>query len=94
MAWCLLRKDLDRLSEVISLVTAPVLPKACQEALMLKWMLTHSGFEGLPDYISSVYAQRASQFIYDIQTGKPEAEMSRLYGDTYWFYYYYRYRHE
>ena len=91
VAWCLLRKDLDRLSEVISLVTAPALPKACQEALMLKWMLTHSGFEGLPDYISSVYATRASQFIYDIQTGKPESEMRRLYGDTYWFYYYFRY---
>ena len=92
LAWCLLNKDLDRLIEVISLVTAPALPKACQEALTLKWLLTHNGFEGLPEYISGIYAQRAGQFIYDLQSGKTEEQMRKQYGDTYWFYYYYRYR--
>ena len=92
LAWCLLRKDLDRLTEVISLVTAPALPKACQEALLLKWVLTHNDFTGLPEYISRTHVQRISQFISDIQSGKNEQQMHARYGDTYWFFYYYRYR--
>lgn len=92
LSWCLLRKDLDRLAEVIVLVTAPALPKACQEALLLKWMLTHDSFEGLPGFISSAYVQRISQFLIDIRSGKTEDQMRAQYGDTYWFYYYYRYR--
>ena len=92
MAWCLLRKDLDRFVECISMVTAPTMPKAYQEALLLRWVLTHSDFGGLPPYLSPVHAQRISRFIADYQARRPEAEMRREYGDTYWFYYYYRYR--
>jgi hypothetical protein len=92
LAWCLLRKDLDRLTEVISLVTAPALPKSCQEALLLKWVLTHNDFNGLPEYISRTHVQRISMFISDIQSGKTEEQMRAKYGDTYWFFYYYRYR--
>lgn len=92
MAWCLLRKDLDRFVECISMVESPAMPKAYQEALILRWVLTHSDFNGLPAYISPVFAQRISNFINDSRAGKTESEMQRLYGDTYWFYYYYRYR--
>ena len=93
LSWCLLRKDLDRFAECITLLEkAPVMPKSYQEALLLRWTLTHSDFEGLPSYLSRGYAQRISHFIADAQAGKPEAEMQRAYGDTYWFYYYYRYR--
>lgn len=92
MAWCLLRKDLDRFVELISLVDAPAMPKVYQEALLLRWVLTHSNFDGLPTYISLAHAQRISQFITDIQAQTSEAEMQRKYGNTYWFYYYYRYR--
>ena len=92
MSWCLLRKDLDRFVECISMVTAPSMPKTYQEALLLRWVLTHNDFEGLPPYISRAYAQRISQFITDSRAGKTEDQMRRDYGDTYWFYYYYRYR--
>ena len=92
MAWCLLRKDLDRFVECIGMVDAPAMPRAYQEALLLRWVLTHSNFEGLPTYISLAHAQRISQFITDIQAQTSEAEMQRKYGNTYWFYYYYRYR--
>ena len=92
MAWCLLRKDLDRFVECISMVEAPVMPKAYQEALLLRWVLTHSDFNGLPAYISPAYAQRISRFIQDVQSGKNETELQQSYGDTYWFYYYFRYR--
>ena len=92
MAWSLLRKDLDRFVECISLVNAPAMPKAYQEALLLRWVLTHEDFNGLPPYLSPVYAQRITRFISDYQAQKPEAQMRKEYGDTYWFYYYYRYR--
>ena len=92
MAWCLLRKDLDRFVECIGLVDTPTMPKSYQEALLLRWVLTHSDFEGLPPYLSPVYARRISQFIADANAGKSEVAMQQSYGDTYWFYYYYRYR--
>ena len=92
MSWCLLKKDLGRFVECISMVTSPSMPKSYQEALLLRWVLTHNSFEGLPSYISRAYAQRISQFITDFQAGKDENHMKQNYGDTYWFYYYYRYR--
>lgn len=88
MAWCLLRKDLDRFVECITLVDAPVMPKSYQEALLLKWVQTHTSFDDLPSYLSRVYVQRMSRFMADLQAGKPEAALRRDYGDTYWFYYY------
>ena len=90
MAWCLLRKDLDRFVECISLVEAPQMPKAYQEALLLRWVLTHSDFDGLPVYLSRERALRIRSFIQNLQAGKGEADMRRDFGDTYWFYYYYR----
>ena len=92
MSWCLLRKDLDRFVECIPMVESATMPKSYQEALLLRWVLTHSDFEGLPDYISPGYAHRISRFLADARAGKTEAEMKEAYGDTYWFYYYYRYR--
>jgi hypothetical protein len=92
MAWCLLRKDLDRFVECISLVKAPMMPKAYQEALLLRWVLTHSDFNGLPPYIAPAHAVRINRFITDLKAGNPEDKMREAYGDTYWFYYYYRYR--
>ncbi|SKC40350.1 hypothetical protein SAMN06298214_0349 [Bacteroidales bacterium WCE2004] len=92
MAWCLLRKDLDRFVECLGLLEAPAMPKAYQEALLLRWAQTHDSFEGMPPYLSPAHALRMNRFIQDMQAGKPEAELLRSYGDTYWFYYYYRYR--
>ena len=92
MAWCLLKKDLDRFVECISMVKAPVMPKAYQEALLLRWALTHTDFEGLPPYLSIANARRFNSFIEATRSGKTIAEMQKQFGDTYWFYYYYRYR--
>ena len=89
MAWCLLRKDLDRFVQCIGMVEAPVMPKAYQEALLLRWVQTHSDFTGMPTYLAPVHAQRISRFLADMQAGKPEAEMRRAYGDSYWYYFFY-----
>ena len=90
LSWCLLRKDLDRFVECIGMVDTPALPKSYQEALLLRWVLTHNDFEGLPTYLFRTHAQRIGLFIQDFQAGKSEDYMYRQYGDTYWFYYYYR----
>ena len=92
LSWCLLKKDLDRFAEVISLLQAPEMPKSYQEALLLRWVLTHPDFQGIPSYLSPAHIQRISQFIGDARADAPEETMRRKYGDTYWFYYYYRYR--
>ena len=92
LSWCLLKKDLDRFVEVIQLLKAPQMPKSYQEALLLRWVLTHNDFEGIPSYLSPAYVQRVSQFINDARADASEETMRRKYGDTYWFYYYYRYR--
>ena len=92
MAWALLKKDLDRFVECIGLLQTPQMPKAYQEALLLRWVMTHSNFEGLPPYLSRSHARRINAFLTDMQSGKTEDQMRQAYGDTYWFYYYYRYR--
>lgn len=92
MAWCLLKKDLDRFVECISLVDAPQLPAVYQEALTLRWVLTHQTLEGFPPYISLSYVHQIENFIKAVQAGRPEEEIYRTFGQTYWFYYYYRYR--
>ena len=92
MAWSLLKKDLDRFVECISLLQTPTMPKTYQEALLLRWVMTHSDFEGLPPYLYPNHVRRINAFITDMQAGKSEAQMRQTYGDTYWFYYYYRYR--
>lgn len=94
MSLCLLRKDLDRFTQCIGMVRRTPMPKSYQEALVLKWVQTHSDFAGLPEYIAPVYAQRINSFLADGKAGKDEAYMRKTYGDTYWFYYFYRYKSE
>lgn len=90
LSWCLLRKDLDRFVECIGMIDTPALAKSYQEALLLRWVMTHNDFEGLPTYLFRTHAQRIGLFIQDYRAGKSEDYMHKQYGDTYWFYYYYR----
>ena len=90
MSWCLLQKNLDRFAECLSLVDTPALPKSYQEALLLRWALTHNDLDGAPSYIFPAHKQRIVLFMNDLRAGKAEDAMRKLYGDTYWFYYYYR----
>ena len=92
MAWCLLRKDLDRFVECIGMVEEPMMPKSYQEALLLRWVQTHQDFEGLPAFLAPAHALRINRFIADMKAGKSEEKLRKDYGDTYWFYYYFRYR--
>ena len=91
LAWCLLRKDLNRFGECISLVKTSPMPQVYQEALLLLWVFTHNDFEGLPAYISPNNVQRMNRFMADANAGKSQAVMEASYGKTYWFYYLFRY---
>ena len=91
LSWCLLRKDLNRFAECLQMVEASPLPQTYQEALLLLWVFTHDDFNGLPDTIAPVNVQRINRFMADVNAGKKEAVMRASYGNTYWFYFIFRY---
>ncbi len=92
MSWCLLKKDLERFEQCFSLVRGTMMSKSYQEALLLRWAMTHTDLEGLPIDLQGPNVGRLGSFVQAYDAGTPEAEMLRKFGDTYWFYYYYRYR--
>ena len=91
LSWCLLRKDLTRFAECLRMVDTSPLPQTYQEALLLLWVFTHNDFSGLPDTIAPVNVQRINRFMADANAGKQEAAMRASYGNTYWFYFMFRY---
>ena len=91
LAWCLLRKDLNRFAECIPLVKTSPMPQVYQEGLLLLWVFTHNDYDGLPDYIAPNNVQRMNRFMADANAGKSAAVMEAAYGKTYWFYYLFRY---
>lgn len=92
MSWCLLKKDLARFEQCFSLIRGSVMNKSYQEALLLHWATTHTDLEGLPMDLQGSNVVRLGNFIEAYKAGTSEAEMQKNYGDTYWFYYFYRYR--
>lgn len=92
MSWCLLKKDLERFEQCFSLIRSSVMTKSYQEALLLLWAMTHDDLDTLPADLQSQNVRRLGSFLEAYQAGTSEDEMLRQFGDTYWFYYYYRYR--
>ena len=92
LAWCLLRKDLPRFFECHKLLKKGYDARHYQEAIVLYWALTHDGPEGMPDFITQKTAASFTRFISALQSGRNEASMEKEFGNTYWFYYYYRFK--
>lgn len=92
MSWCLLKKDLDRFEQCFSLIRGTVMNKSYQEALLLHWVSSHTDLTGLPLDLQGQNVSRLGNFLQAYQSGAAEDEMQRQFGDTYWFYYFYRYR--
>lgn len=92
MSWCLLKKDLERFEQCFSLIRGTVVTKSYQEALLLSYAAAHPELDGLPVDLQGPNVSRLGNFIEAYQAGTPEDEMLRKFGDTYWFYYFYRYR--
>ena len=92
LAWCLLRKDLPRFFECHKLLKTGYDARHYQEAIVLYWALTHEGPEGMPEFVSRNTAAGFTKFLTALQSGRNEAAMQREFGNTYWFYYYYRFK--
>ena len=92
MSWCLLKKDLERFEQCFSLVRGTMMNKSYQEALLLLWASTHDGVDGMPLDLQGPNVSRFGSFIEAYQAGTSEEEMQKKFGDTYWFYYFYRYK--
>ena len=92
LAWCLLRKDLPRFFECHKLLKKGYDARHYQEAVILYWALTHDGPDGMPDFITDRTAKSFTRFISRLQAGVDEASMEKEFGNTYWFYYYYRFK--
>lgn len=92
LAWCLLRKDLHRFFECHKLLKKGYDARHYQEAVILYWALTHDGPDGMPDFITDRNAKSFTRFISRLQAGVDEASMQKEFGNTYWFYYYYRFK--
>ena len=92
LAWCLLRKDLPRFFECHQLLKKGYDARHYQEAVVLYWALTHDGPEGMPGFVTRNVASDFTRFISSFQSGRDEASMQKEFGDTYWFYYYYRFK--
>lgn len=91
MAWCLLKKDLKRFEECLPLLQFMQMPRTYQEAFLLLWVQNHSDFDGLPAFIDRQNAERISAFMKDSQQKTDGNIMRQRYGNTYWYYYIYRY---
>lgn len=91
MAWCLLNKDLKRFEECLPLVQHIQMPRSYQEAYLLLWAQTHNSFEGIPPVIDIQNVERLSAFMQDSQRKTDVSLMRQRYGNTYWYYYIYRY---
>ena len=92
LAWCLLRKDLPRFFECHKLLQDGYDARHYQEAVVLYWALTHDGPEGMPGFVTRNVASSFARFISGFQSGRDEASMQKEFGNTYWFYYYYRFK--
>lgn len=90
LAWCLLRKDLQRFMECHQLLQIGDDARHYQEAAILYWSLNHDSPAGMPGFISGQVESRFTKFLSDFRSGKNEEIMQKEYGDTYWFYYCYR----
>ena len=91
MAWSLLNKDpIDFVAACPFEAFTSTVPKVWQEGYLLDRGLSGYGLEDLPDFISPANASRYEAFVRDFNANVPMDTMQRNYGDTYWFYYFFK----
>ena len=65
-------------------------PKAWQEGFVLDWNRSGYPADDLPEFITPSLAARFEAFTRDFNANVPLAAMQERYGDTYWFYYFFK----
>ena len=91
LAWHLLTKNLSGfVSECPFEAFTTAVPKAWQEGFLLDWVQSGGFMENLPSFISEQEAHLIQAFSRDFDANVPMDEMQRRYGNTYWFYYFFK----
>jgi hypothetical protein len=91
LAWHLLTKNLSGfVAECPFEAFTTAVPKAWQEGFLLDWVQSGSSMENLPSFISDEEAYLIQTFSRDFDANVPMDEMQRRYGNTYWFYYFFK----
>jgi hypothetical protein len=91
LAWHLLTKNLSGfVAECPFEAFTTAVPKAWQEGFLLDWVQSGSSMENLPSFISDEEAYLIQAFSRDFDANVPMDEMQRRYGNTYWFYYFFK----
>ena len=65
-------------------------PKAWQEGFVIDWNRSGYPADDLPEFITPALAARFEAFTRDFNANVPLAAMQERYGDTYWFYYFFK----
>lgn len=90
MSYELLHRNLDLFYKYCSLgkdLGYKKLPKSYQEALLLRWALTHTDFNGFPWQVDKAIQQRMVRFIQDYRANRPMSYLREAYAGTYWLFY-------
>ena len=91
LAWHLLTKNLSGfVAECPFEAFTTAVPKAWQEGFLLDWVQSGGFMENLPSFISEQEAHLIQAFSRDFDANVPMDEMQRRYGNTYWFYYFFK----
>ena len=91
LAWHLLTKNLSGfVAECPFEAFTTAVPKAWQEGFLLDWVQSGGSMENLPSFISEQEANLLQAFSRDFDANVPMEEMQRRYGNTYWFYYFFK----
>jgi hypothetical protein len=91
LAWSLLNKNLDAfMADCPFEGFTEAVPKAYQEAFLLNWDQFGGEPEDLPEFINRNIVTRKTSFARDFEANVPMDEIRKRYGDTYWFYYYFK----
>ena len=91
LAWSLLIKDIGAFTADCPFEGfTEAVPKAYQEAFLINWDLFGGEPESLPPFINKGIASRKEAFTRDFEANVPMHKMKQSYGNTYWFYYYFK----
>ena len=91
LAWDLLRKDpVDFVGACPFEAFTSAVPKVWQEGFLIDWGQSGYAREDIPDFIAPANVARYEAFIRDFNANVPMDKMQRDYGDTYWFYYFFK----
>ncbi len=91
LAWNLLQKYTgDFVAACPFEAFTSTVPKAWQEGFVLDWNRSGYPADDLPEFITPALAARFEAFTRDFNANVPLAAMQERYGDTYWFYYFFK----